>query len=160
MRGGSLDPSHYRWQRPQEPHNDMYVVGHNDPRKPLVQAIFAFALFQRVGHKRCDAWVPQPERAVLRDVQQMVALRKDFTRILHRRLGFAQAGKRAEKPPRQKLVGKVSLVVVHLASQAKGLLHKEGVKSHELFSSKCSNSKGCEAAPGVVPFRLWTNMWE
>src|ERR1700722_11907327 len=59
MRGGTLDPSHYRWQWPQWPHNDMHVVGQDDPRKPLVQAIFAFALFQGVGHNQCDAWIPQ-----------------------------------------------------------------------------------------------------
>src|ERR1700722_9356588 len=90
----------------------------------------------------------------------MVAPRKYLAGILHRRLRFAEAGKRTEEPPRQKqsgfrriVVGKVSLVVAHLVRRPKAYSHKEGAKSHGLFSSKCTNSRRCEAASFLPLYR-------
>ena len=112
----------------------MHMIGHDDPRTPLVQAVFIFSLVKRPGHQSRHAPILQPERTVRGHVRKAVGLCEGFARIGEGTPRLTQAPERAEQPPGQEqnsfrriAVRGASLVIRHRDVQAEGLVHQEVV---------------------------------
>jgi hypothetical protein len=97
----TLDPSHDDRHRLNWPHDNVYVIRHNNPDKEIVQTEFIRALFQSICHKRGNAMVFESERSIRCRIQQIVGLCKLSPSVLWSRpLACTGPRNRPERTPR------------------------------------------------------------